>query len=76
MFGFGFGKLLVLAIIVAVIWYGFKFVGRVDQQRKRKLDEERRKTADSIGEMEKCPVCGTYVVAGKAANCGRQGCPY
>jgi hypothetical protein len=26
--------------------------------------------------MEKCPVCGTYVVAGKAANCGRQGCPY
>jgi len=76
MFGFGFSKLLLLAIIVGVIWYGFKFVGRVDQQRKRKAAEERKKSSQSIGEMEKCRICGTYVVAGKAENCGRQGCPY
>jgi len=76
MFGFGFGKLLLLVIIVAVIWYGFKFVGRVDEQRKRKVEEERKKSSQSIGEMEKCRVCGTYVVAGKAENCGRKGCPY
>jgi hypothetical protein len=76
MFGFGFGKLLVLAIIVAAVWYGFKFVGRMDRQRKRKVADEQKKTADSIGEMEKCRVCGTYVVADGAENCGRQGCPY
>ena len=60
MFGFGFGKL----------------VGRVDEVRKRKVDEERKKSPQSIGEMEKCRVCGTYVVAGSAVNCGRKGCPY
>ncbi|MGD8809992.1 MAG: hypothetical protein PVG24_10330 [Gammaproteobacteria bacterium] len=76
MFGFGFGKLLVLAAIVALVWYGFKFVGRMDRQRKRKVEEDKKKSADSIGEMEKCRVCGTYVVAGRAENCGRQGCPY
>ena len=76
MFGFGFGKLLVLAIIVAAVWYGFKLVGRLDQQRKRKVAEAKKKPFDSIGEMEKCRVCGTYVAAGGAGNCGRQGCPY
>jgi uncharacterized protein len=76
MFGFGLGKLVVLALIVAAVWYGFKFVGRLDRQRKRKLKEDRKEAADSIDEMEKCPVCGTYVVAGSAADCGRPGCPY
>ena len=77
MFGFGLGKLLTLVIIIGVIWYAFKFVSRVDELRKRKVSEERKKKpAESIGEMEKCRVCGTYVVAGKAENCGRKGCPY
>jgi hypothetical protein len=76
MFGFGLSKLLVLAIIVAAVWYGFKFISRLDRQRKQKLSEENKKATDSIGEMEKCPVCSTYVVAAQAANCGRPGCPY
>lgn len=76
MFGFGFGKLLLLVIIVAAVWYGFKFVGRLDKQRKRKLEADQKKEADSVGKMEKCPVCDTYVVAAQAANCGRPGCPY
>jgi len=76
MFGFGIGKLLVLAIIVAAVWYGFKLIGRLDQQRKRKIAENEKKPADSVGKMEKCPVCGTYVLAKGAADCGREGCPY
>jgi len=76
MFGFGFGKLIILAIVVAAIWYGFKFVGRLDQQRKRKATSAGKKPSESIDEMEKCRVCGTYVVAGRATNCGREGCPY
>jgi ribosomal protein L32 len=76
MFGFGFSKLLLLVIIVAVIWYGFKTIGRQDERRPGKAGGKRKHTADSIDKMDKCPVCGTYVVSDRAANCGRQGCPY
>ena len=76
MFGFGIGKLLVLVIIVAAVWYGFKLVGRLDRQRRDKIARERKKDTDSVGKMERCKVCGTYVVAGRADNCGRPGCPY
>lgn len=37
---FSIQKLLVLAAIIAAIWYGFKLVGRLDRARKRKLREE------------------------------------
>jgi uncharacterized protein len=76
MFGIGFGKLLLLVLIVVAVWYGFKFVGRLDRKRKRDLAEKKNKDIDSIGKMDKCPTCGTYVVADRARNCGRQGCPY
>lgn len=76
MFGFGFGKLLVLAIIVAAVWYGYKFIGRLDKQRKEKVAKDKKKTTESVGKMEKCPVCDTYLVAAQAENCGRPGCPY
>lgn len=76
MFGIGFSKLLLLVVIVVAIWYGFKFVGRLDQKRKRDLADKKKKATDSIGKMDQCPVCRTYVVADRAGNCGRQGCPY
>jgi hypothetical protein len=76
MFGLGFGKLLLLVAIVVAVWYAFTMVGRLDRRRKRKIAENREKASDSIDKMEKCPVCGTYVVAERAANCGRRGCPY
>ena len=34
MFGFSIQKLLVLAGIIAAVWYAFKFVGRLDQARR------------------------------------------
>lgn len=78
MFGFGFGKLIVLAAVVAAVWYGFKLVTRLDQERKRRhtLREKQRQGTESVGKMEKCAVCGTYVVAATAGDCGRDGCPY
>ncbi len=33
MFGFSLQKLLVLAAVIALVWYGFKFVGRLQDQR-------------------------------------------
>ena len=34
MFGFSLQKLLVLAAIVAAVWYGFQWLSRLDRQRK------------------------------------------
>jgi hypothetical protein len=76
MFGFGFGKLLILVIVVVAVWHGFKLISRLDRKRKSDLSKKAGKSPDSVDSMEKCPVCGTYVVASQASNCGRQGCPY
>ena len=35
MFGFGIQKLLVLALLIGAVWYGFKFFGRLDESRRR-----------------------------------------
>jgi hypothetical protein len=40
MFGFSFAKILVLAIVVAVVWFGFRYftaLGQAAQQRARDL---------------------------------------
>lgn len=67
-----FTKWLVLLIIVAGVWYGFKAVSRrnVSQQ----VDEERRRR-EAVEDMTACSVCGTFVPQGQR-NCGRDGCPY
>jgi uncharacterized protein len=76
MFGMGFSKLLLLVLVVAAVWYGFKLVGQLDRRRKEEVAERKRRDGASIGKMDQCRVCGTYVVADRAANCGREGCPY
>jgi len=76
MFGFGLGKLLVLVAVIVAVWYGFKLVTRLERERKRRVGQQNRQPSDSVEEMEKCRVCGAYVVASGAQNCGRRGCPY
>ncbi len=89
MFGFSLYKLLVLAAILGAVWYAFKFIGRLDQRRKRALKTRREgangETAGGVAasggvaraeEMVECPVCKVYVAAGGAGNCGRGDCPY
>jgi uncharacterized protein len=91
MFGFSLQKLLVLAVIVGAVWYGFKLVSRL--QEARELDQKagrrkpsrvwrgarRGKSPDGDGateDMVQCPVCKTYVAAKGTASCGRPDCPY
>ena len=80
MFGFSIQKLVVLAAILAAVWYGFKWVKRLDQTRK---DEARlrntgkgRAGGGPVDEMVQCPVCDTYVASGATKSCGRPDCPY
>lgn len=77
MFGFSLPKLLVLAAIIAAVWYGFKWVGRYSQVQKAKAREQVRKNAaDAANDMIPCPKCGVYVPAGEATKCDRDECPY
>jgi hypothetical protein len=77
MLGFSLPKLIVLAAIIAAVWYGFKWVGRYNQVQQAKADDLIRKNAEkSAADMTPCPKCGTYVLTGEATNCGRVGCPY
>jgi len=74
---FGFGKILVLAVIIAAVWYGFKFVGRLQAKRQEELKDARREgDFKDAGDMVKCPQCAAFVVAGGAANCSKSECPY
>ncbi len=79
MFGFSLTKLLVTVAIIAAIWYGFKYLSRIDRVRKRAL-KDRKDEPDSTPagaeSLVQCPVCGTYVAPGGAEACGRDDCPY
>lgn len=65
-------KWLVLLLIVAGVWYGFKVISR--RNKAKQLDAARR-ARDTVEDMTACPACGTFVAAHQR-NCGREGCPY
>ncbi len=75
MFGFSLPKLLVLALIVAAIWYGYKWLGRVNRQRKAPPREVGSQGGDHQ-DLIQCAECGTYGLAG-LERCpeGRADCP-
>ncbi|MBI3513324.1 MAG: hypothetical protein HY060_04570 [Proteobacteria bacterium] len=86
-----FAKLLVLAAVLAAVWFGFRYL----QARTRDTELPRGGTRDGakrpVGappgpsraetppgvteDLLKCPVCATYVTRG-ASRCGRADCPY
>ena len=84
MLGFSLGKFLFLAIIIILVWYGFKYVSRVAavQQRAREEMARRRNQSDvapprrPVEDLVKCERCGSFVSAEGAANCGKSGCPW
>ncbi len=88
MFGFSLQKLMLLVAVIGAVWYGFKFISRLQEAREleaKKTGGRRAKpkrsgpTRASRGEAEtmiECPVCKTYVAARGAGSCGRADCPY
>jgi len=83
-FGLGFSKLVVLVILIALVWYGFKYAARVEAIRRSVRDEAARRQARpgvrppsrSVEDLVKCPQCGAFVSATGATNCGKPGCPW
>lgn len=89
MLGFSLQKLLVLAAVVVAVWYGFKFLSRLEQQRKSEAQVAQREAArrakqaasgsggaEAAEEMVLCSACGAYVPQRGTRSCGRADCPY
>jgi len=90
MFGFGLQKLLVLAMLIGAVWYGFKYFSRFYESRK-KVEKVPRKAAQKAAgkaaepapedepvaqDMERCETCGDFVAVDGVTACGREACPY
>ncbi|PIW27008.1 MAG: hypothetical protein COW30_12210 [Rhodospirillales bacterium CG15_BIG_FIL_POST_REV_8_21_14_020_66_15] len=85
MFGFSLPKLLFTALAIAAVWYGFKWLGRVQARQKELARERARRMKDTgtprgrapeVEDMMECPTCGAFVAASGPRNCGKTDCPY
>jgi uncharacterized protein len=83
MFGIpSFPKLIVLAAIIAVIWYGFRLVGELDKARRqaarvaKQAGQKGRSSGSNVEETVKCRACGAYVPAREPSRCNRSECPF
>jgi uncharacterized protein len=77
-------KLIVLALIVALVWYGFRFLGRLQAARKAEArlreaeggrpakKSARDASQATVEDLVPCPSCGSYVRAGSTCSCGRK----
>jgi uncharacterized protein len=87
MLGLSLGKLLLLAVIVAIVWFGFKYVHRVEEVRRMLREAQRRQQQRQQAmhpqsqtleaeDLVKCRQCGAYVAARSTTSCGRPDCPW
>ena len=76
MLGFSLSKLLVLAALIAAVWYGFRWVQR-RQQLHDPGDRDRvdHDPAPSSEELVACTRCGVFAAAGAERRCERSDCP-
>ena len=87
MFGLpSISKLMVLAIVLLVVWNGFKWINQLDKSRKdggrkaaRGPRNEDRSSEPRGGDIEgietmACPECGTYFPASVGRYCGGSRC--
>lgn len=73
-------KILLIVLVIAAVWWWH----RRNQIKKREQAELERnpqgraksQPAKPIEDMAQCKVCGAYVPASGAKNCGREDCPF
>jgi hypothetical protein len=78
MFGLpSFPKLFLLLLVVAVVWYGLRWIGRLDRARREEVGGRRsRGRAPEAVDTVQCKVCDAYVPRLNPRACGRAECPY
>lgn len=83
-----FSKILLTIAVIAFIWFGFRFLQRyLDDKRRREARDRletrippggsapKRDEPEAVQDLVKCPACGTFRAA-RAGSCGKAGCPY
>jgi len=83
MLGFGVGKLIVLAALIGIVWYAFKYAARIEAIKRdvraevaRREAARRGSAARAVEDLVKCAQCGAFVAARGAQNCGKPNCPW
>lgn len=90
MFGFSLSKILFTVVAIAAIWYGFKFMQRIQDKDRDTVSRRQsgpgvrdgggkpaaRNDDDDVETMIECRKCGSFVAASGARSCGREDCPY
>ncbi len=76
-----FGKFLLTVAVIAIVWFGFKYLARLAELKHRDAAPAPKMRADRAPGIEaetmvECRVCGTWQPAGAAKPCGRADCPY
>ena len=71
MFGFSLPKLLILIAIIAIVWYGFKAIGRGNRKRQTQAQEAARNQHSKLAteDMTQCPKCGAYTASLEVHKC-------
>ena len=80
-------KLLIIAAIIALVWYFFRrgalLRSRDDRQARPEAGAGKRQSGakssaqtGKVEDMTECKVCGAYVPAMGASKCGRADCPF
>lgn len=81
MFGFSPTKLLFTVLVIAAIWYGFKWLNRntggdLTNRGGDKGATPSRPGDDVVEDMVRCEVCGDFMPSGRTKSCGRADCPH
>lgn len=70
MLGFSFPKIILLAVIVLVVWYGFKLIEKRTHIKENKPSNKNKNKskfkADNVQDLEKCDVCNNYFLSGSS----------
>jgi ribosomal protein L32 len=72
MLGISFQKIILLAVIVLVIWYGFKLIEKrthIKENKPSNKNKNKNKSkfkADNVQDLEKCDVCNNYFLSGSS----------
>ena len=80
MFGLSLTKLLITALIIFGVWYAFRWINRMGQagaaRARERVERAAKSQPEPIADMERCAVCGDFVLPNLTAGCGRPSCPF
>ncbi len=75
MLGFSLSKLVVLALIVGAVWYGFRWLQRRQLPGRPSGGKVGRRPAAPSHDLAACERCGVFVPVSGGRRCDRADCP-